>query len=447
MADSAQDFPVHLASRLVLDSISYSNSLPPWQDGIYSGFASRAPAVRAHIKQYLAGRKPTIPFVILVPKKGGAKKRWLMPSVMDQIALQAAASMLGESLANRTDAKRVFSYRYNRDPNRVQFCESQVSSWLRFQNATRQRLTSCPDCLLQFDLRAAFQSINRDAFFDFLKKTAPVKSVAAADLLRQLIGSYGAGEDGLPLINDTVFFLGNAYLSVVDEIVKRHAPDFIRFVDDYRVFGKSRRELETQFASISRELNAIGFTVNMAKVKLGSANEYLDAVSRVGAAKTEADGHYISAAVFDDVLNPSSLVELIRQAVENPADRMTEGLGRLILGAIRRMRLNAEVAVLKNYVGSPLDRFDEALGRERDLLEKAGKLFAGYVTDKSEEWRAVWMAYVFSEGVTASTKIPANNVSPVVRKWVSMAYRGAGFGQTIEPISDLGYLEQAGINS
>jgi len=450
MPASPQDFPVQLASRLVLDSISYSNPLPPWQDGIYSGFAARAPAIQAHIGKYLAGSKPLEPYAVLVPKKSGARKRWLMPSVMDQVAMQAAACMLGESLADRTDAQRVFSYRYNRDPSLLQFCASQVSSWQSFQNATKKRLTTCPDCILQFDLQAAFQSIKRDAFFDFLKKAAPAKAAGAVDLLRQMLGNYGTPADGLPLINDTVFFLGNAYLGVVDDIVKRYVPDFIRFVDDYRVFGASRQKLETNFSNISKDLQAAGFTVNMDKVKLGSANEYLEAVSQVGAVKT-GEGilgtRYISAAIFNDVLSPAGLVELVQQAVENPDERMNEGLGRLILGAIRRMRLNAEVAALKNYPESPLNQFDAALDEEGELLEKARKLFERYVVDKDEEWRAVWLAYVFTERVTKKTKIPANKVSPVVRKWASFVYFGPGSTLTSDPISELGYLEQAGIKT
>src|SRR5438093_2659497 len=126
-------FPTQLASRLVLDSISYSNCLPPWRDGVEIDFAGQDHRIRKRIQKYLNGRKPEKPFAILVPKKNGAKKRWLIPSVADQIVLQAAVSGLARRVIKRVDDKRVFSYRYNQDPDRLLFIESQMHSWTQFQ--------------------------------------------------------------------------------------------------------------------------------------------------------------------------------------------------------------------------------------------------------------------------------------------------------------------------
>ena len=378
----------------------------------------------------------------MVPKNG-AKKSWLIPSIADQIVLQAAVCKLARPVAGTIDVQRVFSYRYNRDPNRLQFTESQVSSWTLFQSETQQRLQSGGKFMLQFDLQAAFQSIPRPAFFDFLAKASP--GGVEVDILRRLLDSFSGAVGGLPLINDTVFFLGNAYFSVVDEIVRRHVPEFIRFVDDYRVFGDSSATLEKAFENINRELLAIGFTVNMSKLKLGSGSDYLEAIAAAGFAKTgDGASSYTSAAVFNDVVPPDTLLELVGRVITNPDDNMNEGLGRLLLGAIRRMRLNEVVAHEENYPESPATQFRNGLEKRDKMRADAEKLLRQYATDGKEDWRAVWIAHVFSGDLSDKTRqavINLSTVSPLVRMWTKWKYDeySSGDAPTIE---EKGYLEQ-----
>ena len=43
-------FPTQLASRLVLDSISYSNCLPLWRDGVEIDFADQGRRIQKRIQ-------------------------------------------------------------------------------------------------------------------------------------------------------------------------------------------------------------------------------------------------------------------------------------------------------------------------------------------------------------------------------------------------------------
>ena len=74
------------------------------------------------------------------------------------------------------------------------------------------------------------------------------------DLLSKLVFGFSPELKGLPLINDSLFFLGNAYLSEIDAVLERHTSNFIRFVDDYRVFGSSRDDLSNLLNDLGQEL-------------------------------------------------------------------------------------------------------------------------------------------------------------------------------------------------
>jgi hypothetical protein len=437
-------FPIQLASRLVLDSISYSNCLPPWLDGIEINFADWDRPIRKRIQEYLNGRKPEKPFAILVPKKNGSKKRWLIPSVADQVVLQAAVSGLARRVIQRVDDKRVFSYRYNRDPDRLLFVESQIHSWTQFQERTESRLKQPSSFMLQLDLESAYGRIQRGKFYDFLEQVAGGGD--EVKIIRLLIDGFAGEEEGLPLVNDSVFFLGNVYLSTVDEIIRRETRDFIRFVDDYRIFADSKEALSNMFARIHRALAGTNFVISTPKVKIGSSSEYLDAIRKAGNARTE-EHDYISPAILTDVMPPEGLVELVAQVINQPDEFMNEALGRFLLGAVRRMRLDDDVAKQMKYnLGSPRSQFDAGIRERKGLVDSAVQLLERYSSQEDEAWRAVWIAYVFSEYLPKwiCKAIRDNHAVPaVVQLWTVCAERPVKEGPDNSAFpDDLNYLEE-----
>ncbi len=271
-----RSLPIQLGTRLLLDSVSYSNPLPPWSDPVEIDYRAREGRISNKIIRYLDGETPRPPFEIGVPKKTGGKKSWKIPSVNDQIVTQVCVSALAEKVYGALDGERVLSYRYNTDADRLQLTESQVSSWKQFQDETNRKLTT-QSHLLQIDLEDAFESIDRVKFFDFLDHLAPKR--VEVSLLRRMLESFSRGNAGLPLVNDSVFFMGNVYLHLVDQVVGKYSTNFIRFVDDYRIFGNSSDHLEGLLQQISQELTPLGFKINKSKVKLGSKEEYLEAIA------------------------------------------------------------------------------------------------------------------------------------------------------------------------
>ena len=441
--DPFASLPVQLASRLVIDSVSYSNALPPWNESWDIDFAALEKTIREKIRAYFrASQMPKGAASVSVPTRSGAKKKWLLPSVADQIIVQAVVSGLAPKLASAVDGKRVMSYRYNSDPNRVQLTNSQIGSWAQFQNQTTRRLSEGL-FVLQIDLQGAFQSINRAQFWNFLLGIVP--SRPETELLRTVIEGISPTDEGLPLINDSVFFLGNAYLRIVDELVNQYTTNFIRFVDDYRIFAGSRRTLDEIFEKLNGSLPSIGFKVNMSKVKLGSGQEYFDAIAKVRHMSTDLQPGYISAAIFDDIITPEDLIRLIEQVINKPDELMNEGFGRLLMGAVRKLRINSEIMDSKNYyleLQDPDSKFSDLLHKRQDLIGKAGALLRRYAYDPNEDWRGACIIYImgFIPGDTMKDIATSEKVGPITHLWArrSCYPRSKNYYEFL----DLDYLDQ-----
>lgn len=444
--EPSSSLSVQLASRLVIDSVSYSNALPPWNEMWDIDFVALENKIRKKIRAYLSGgQRPTKASNVSVPTKSGMKKKWLLPSVTDQIIVQAAVSALAPKIASVVDLKHVMSYPYNSDPNRVQLTNSQISSWVQFQNQTTRRLSDGL-FVLQIDLQGAFQSINRAQFWKFLQDTAP--SRPETDLLRIVIEGISSPNDGLPLMNDSVFFLGNAYLRIVDELVGQYTKNFIRFVDDYRIFADSPKALDRIFEKLNGSLASIGFKINMSKVRLGSGQEYFDAIAKVKHVSTDLQPGYISAAIFDDIITPEDLITLIEHAINKPEELINEGFGRLLMGAVRKLSINSEVMEAKNYYRErqdPAEEVHQLLRERKDVIGQAEMLLRRYASDPNEDWRATCLIYIVGDFLPEDTMNDIRTskmVGPITRLWARRSCGTTKRSRSLLELVDLDYLDE-----
>lgn len=446
MSDLADSLPIQRAIRLVLGPIAYSNALPPWFEPLKVSYSAREATIRQKVRGYLANEKPKPAFQIKVPKKkGGDKRAWMMPAVNDQIVIQACVSAIAETVYATVDRKQVFSYRYNADGNQLLLAADASESWKEFQEETKRRVNG--GAILQFDLENAFGNIDRQKFIGFLESRAPKRPEVS--LLDKMLGTLSNGSSGLPVINDSVFFMGNAYLRVVDEVVAKHCANFVRFMDDYRLFGGSRSELETSFAAIGAELAKLGFKVNDSKTKLGSAEEYLEAITQ-GPSTSPAEEDEYATAVVEDVPSAGVLRSLVTRAVGAPDDLLNEGLGRLSLGAIRVIR---STALMK--AESPLKAYQTLISQDNGFVQRVLDLLETYLKNKEEVWRSIWLLYVLADISPAEAGLKQKRnalldsaagagVDDLVRLWARKVSAGETEpirGQDPEKLDELTYAE------
>lgn len=415
----------HVSTRMVLDATSYSNALPLWSDVDVIDYEKRSAALVERVDAILDGRAEPQPATsIAVPRKNGKMKTWILPSVNDQILLQMCALASAEVVRPTARAEQIFSYRRSQDPNHLRFTQNQLAAWNAFNAEAAERAKGRN--VLQLDLKEAFRSIDLDRFFKWLARHSTGKHVEVA-LLQRLLSKLAPPGDGIPSIDESVFYLGNAYLDVVDEVIARHASDFIRFVDDYRIFDRSREKLEQAYGRISADLAHIGFQVNQEKVHLGDYDEFTQSLAKVRSVQTEPVGNYTSSVFLEDVLEPKALAGMVAGAVGKWESSLNEGFGRYLMQAVRRMRFNADFASTRGE-HSPLDDYTTTLKDSLDAktFEKTlGGLLTAYTT--TNDWRIIWLLYVVEDLDMRDTITKAFSGqkpemrSPVLDCWVARA--------------------------
>jgi hypothetical protein len=466
-ADKINSLPVQLGIRLVLDSVCYSNPLPDWFEMPTINYSAREVTIRRRIRRYLRGASPEPPFVIALPRKFGEAKLWALPSVNDQIVFQTCVSSIAETLFKRcVDGQRVFSYRYNSNPAVLALTEDHLSAWRAFQNETHRRCGSGA-CILQVDLEDAFRSIRRERFNHVLQDVFP--DSIEVHLIGLLLDCFAAGESGLPLVNDSVFFLGNCYLSAADRVVARHTNNFLRFVDDYRIFGNSQAELQSLAQVLAPELQDLGFRINSHKLRLRTGEEYLEAFAQIRYAEKESDGirdgdvemdvdkQYAGPATFDGIIPPDKMMQQIKAVLDRPEELLNDGRGRLLAASLRRARLDAQVVEGHSDGDNgipPLNRhFIGQLSKNGPVVERINQLLDQYLHQPGEVWRLSWLLYLakdidfgvvdrrVSSGLQDSlARIRASRSVPIVAQLWADARTPAAAGD-IEALHQRGYIE------
>ncbi len=435
-------FPIKSAIQIYRNYISYSNPLPPWSsmNGRVSDIATR---VKNKILSYLDENAPvTEPFRLTLPHKPGSWKEWIIPSTSDQMILQSCVSAMAPDLQKRmVTPDRVFSYRFLKDDPR--FFQDPLETWIAFQAETHKRLES-NKFILQLDLKEAFASIDRPAFFRYLRETPELEF--SSNLLLKLITGWDRQGKGIPLVNDSLFFLGNKYLGKLDPILDRYSTNFIRFVDDYRVFGNSKPELEKVLENFARDLSNKGFSLNDRKIRLGSNSHYFKAVKAIERSTT--GNEYFGPRRFIDIVGPEQLFDLIRLAVGNPEKYLTVRFGRLLIGELRKIRACEETNP------DVYNKFVLLVMESTTLRQNIVGLLNRFCDNKNEAWRLIWLLYLLEdilrkqsassvERSAIQNLMEKENVPVVVRLWVLKVSRGANssIGNDELTLLDLNYAQ------
>lgn len=103
--------------------------------------------------------------------------------------------------------------------------------------------------VLQCDIRKFFPSINHEIMMKIIKRKISDKRLLK--IIREIVFSVG-GETNLPIGNLTSQWMGNVYLNELDYFVKHvlHWKCYIRYCDDFCLFGNDKSELRIASAKI-----------------------------------------------------------------------------------------------------------------------------------------------------------------------------------------------------
>lgn len=104
---------------------------------------------------------------------------------------------------------------------------------------------------LKLDVHKFFDSVNHFSLKEMLARL--FKDEALLQLFGKIIDSYEVSrERGLPIGNLTSQFFANMYLGALDHYIKEklHARSYVRYMDDFVLFSKTKRELRAWRACV-----------------------------------------------------------------------------------------------------------------------------------------------------------------------------------------------------
>lgn len=108
--------------------------------------------------------------------------------------------------------------------------------------------------VLQCDIRKFFPSISHRKMMDIIRRK--ISDPKILDLLGEIVYSVKGGKN-MPIGNLTSQWMGNLYLNELDMFVKHklHWHDYIRYCDDFCLFGNDARQLRSLISTIGEFLD------------------------------------------------------------------------------------------------------------------------------------------------------------------------------------------------
>jgi len=441
--EDAKRLPVRQGIREYLGCVAYNNPLPSWCEFEFD-FQKLENTIRDRITGVLGdNRKVAEATRITMPHKPGSYRDWLIPTIADRMILQTGVSAVAKPLSDSvTASEKAFGFRYEVTPGSIRFYRDPLGSWLDFEEETKKRLENFK-YVLQMDLEEAFASIQRQSFYDYVR-TAPHGRIAA-NLIEKLLSVWDPKGRGIPLVNDSLFFLGSAYLSRLDLLLEKETPEFIRFIDDYRVFGNDEGNLEAILERFNRGLETVGFKLNQRKVHLSSNAVYFRAVEEIKHAEAEIE--YFGPAILADIISPDQLVKFFSAVTSQPERYLTLRYGRILLGELRKLRER------KAKYPEVYNDFVSHLAKNTTLRENVVNLLGTYRKKRDDTWRVLWLIYMLEDLVPAKKLTEKEKaivkglrddpaVSGLIRLWASKLLRSEPIETTDGfPYIDLPYEE------
>ncbi|WP_408898367.1 RNA-directed DNA polymerase [Nocardioides sp. R1-1] len=215
------------------------------------------------------------------------------------------------------------------------------TEYQRFRSLTESML-DCYPLVVTADVSDFFDSVDLEQVRGSMSATMGEECWAPIEgYLRQL---HGAGVPGLPAGYGDARLIANAVLTPVD---RRIESEWVRWVDDYRIFVRSEAEAFLQLDRLRRSLRSVGLRLNESKVRVTPSDHFRKtmhggALTSVYHPETES-GPTVRAAlrsVFIDAVNTENR-RLLRFALPRLAEQGDDFAVAYAVDALQSRTLDA----------------------------------------------------------------------------------------------------------
>lgn len=235
------------------------------------------------------------PIRSFAPKSRVAVRRVVLLHPYDFILYTALALSLRDCIAgSRLPADTVFSYRSEKSPAGRLY---ESVGWRAFKVAAEARATEDPSLFFGItDIADFYPRVYHHRLVNALEAAAAFVEKDHKETIRvleKMLARFSEGTSyGIPIGPPASRVLAEAVLIDIDRTLLSYDIDFIRFVDDFIIFGKSPSESEYGLRVLGENLFAKhGLTLQAAKTKVLPAEECVSRVLRLHSEKEEARRH------------------------------------------------------------------------------------------------------------------------------------------------------------
>lgn len=222
-------------------------------------------AVDQHIKELhkalaIKAWKPSHSTRLYLPKPSGLQRPLSLLDIEDQIVLQAIANKFASKLykkRQRVELKTVFSNKLSSPKDSIFFMERWQTTYIAFQDKCIEAFNNGFRWSAHFDLSAYYDTISHDLLLNIVSPNSGEPDTL--NILKKWLSTWSAGNitamkgHGIPQGPIASDFLAEAFFLPIDIQLQKSSFQYIRYVDDIRLFGRSENEVREAAILLEQE--------------------------------------------------------------------------------------------------------------------------------------------------------------------------------------------------
>lgn len=193
---------------------------------------------------------PKTPLTVYQPKPSGLQRPIKLLDLEDQIILQAIANLYEKKLESKRiplQDKYIFS-NYANNKGDIFFLKNWKKSYKTYNQTIENKFYAGNKCIAEYDLAAFFDTVSH---IELIKVLLPkLNPSPLLDFLKFFLNSISSHEKGIPQGPKASDYLAECFLLSIDLLLSKKKINYIRYVDDYRIFGKSILEVQKHISTL-----------------------------------------------------------------------------------------------------------------------------------------------------------------------------------------------------
>lgn len=272
--------------RILLSrNITYKNFLRLEMQAFGTASTSLLDLIYAQLKDENYEPQPT--YKIHLPKSKYANRTLTLLSMTDYIVYSAITTLIMEAAISQE--KGVYNVAlFSNVPlspkkgRPVSFFRKWEGQYARYNKASKDYVAQGYHYLAETDISSFYDMVDHDLLLEIIRNY--FKDTYALELLERMLKSWSSAggthqfSHGIPQAPDPSRFLADLFLYQLDKhmLSRSNTCRYARYVDDIRIFCKTRRIANAEALHVEEEIKKLGLVPNVSKVRVIDARTNLD---------------------------------------------------------------------------------------------------------------------------------------------------------------------------